>query len=681
MNKEEAKKRLKQLRSEIDDHRYRYNVLDKPIISDAAYDSLFHELTKIEEKFPDLITVVSPSQRVGAKPAKKFEKVRHTTRMLSINDVFDFSELKKWEERLIKLGAEKAIKKSGYFVELKMDGLAALLVYQKGVLKLGATRGDGTVGEDVTQNLKTIDAIPLKIICRHKSNKLLCNQAGEKSPSQKFEVRGEAFLSKSDFDKLNVDRQKKGLPIYANPRNVAAGSIRQLNSKITAERDLDFFVYAVTTKLDLKFHHQEHQLAEALGFKTNKNNKICRNIKEVEQYLKHWDKARKKLLYQTDGVVVILDDKKEFERLGVVGKAPRAMIAYKFPAEEATSVIKDIVVNVGRTGKLTPVAVMEPTQIAGSTVSRATLHNADEIDRKDIRIGDTVVIHKAGDVIPEVVMAIKKMRRGDEKKFKMPNKCPICQGKVIKKAEEVDYYCADKKCITRQHRQIEFFISKNAFDIEGMGPKIVEQLMGQGLIHEPSDIFELKEGDLEPLERFAQKSAENLVAAINKSKKIAIERFVYALGIRHVGSETAADIAKQFGTIEKILKAEKGEFDLMYGVGEKVSESIEKWFSDQKNIEQIKKLEKLGVKILPYHSPVLKNKLGGKSFVITGSLGSMPRDDAHKKIVQLGGRISSSLTSKTNYLVVGREPGSKLEKAKRFGVKIIDEKEFLGLLK
>jgi DNA ligase (NAD+) len=680
MTKEEAKKRPKQLRSEIDDHRYRYNVLDKPVISDEAYDSLFHELTKIEEQFPDLITSDSPSQRVGAEPAKKFEKVRHGTRMLSINDVFNYDELKKWEERLIKLGAKKAIEKSGYFLELKMDGLAVSLVYKKGVLKLGATRGDGVVGEDVTQNLKTIDAIPLRIVCRDKANKLICNRAEEKIKIEDFEVRGEAFLSKSDFGKLNAERRRKGLPVYANPRNIAAGSIRQLNSKITAERDLDFFVYAVPTKLGLEFHHQEHELAETLGFKTNKNNKICKNIREVEKYLEHWDKAREKLPYQTDGVVVVLDDKKEFERLGSVGKAPRGMIAYKFAAEEATSVIKNIIVNVGRTGKLTPVALMEPTLVAGSTVSRATLHNADEIGRKDVRIGDTVVIHKAGDVIPEVVMVIKKMRRGNEKKFEMPNKCPICGGPVVKKAGEVDYYCADKKCVTRQHRQLEFFASKNAFDIEGMGPKIVEQLMHEGLLHEASDIFEFKEGDLKPLERFADKSSENLLKAIEKSKNIPLEKFIYALGIRHVGSETANDIASQFGTIENMLKAGKGEYDSIYGIGTKVSESIAEWFSDRKNIEQIKKLQKLGVKILPYHSPVLKNKLGGKLFVVTGSLESMPRDDAHKKIVQLGGRISSSVTSKTDYLVMGDEPGSKLEKAKNFGTQVLSEKEFLKMI-
>ncbi len=680
MNKEKAKKRLEKLRAEIDDHRYRYNVLDKPIISDAVYDSLFHELTKIEEKYPKLITSDSPSQRVGAEPAKKFEKVKHEKRMLSINDVFDFPELKKWEERLIKLGAEKAIKQSGYFVELKMDGLATALKYKKGLLTQGATRGDGTTGEDVTQNLKTIDSIPLKLSVKKKTGEI-SEEILKQVQDDKLEVRGEVFLSKKDFEKLNIQREKEGLPKYANPRNIAAGSIRQLDSKVTAKRDLDFFVYSVLNDINLNFHHEEHDLAETLGFKINKNNKHCKNLEEVQRYLDNWDKKREKLPYQTDGVVIILDDKKAFDRLGSVGKAPRAMIAYKFPAEEATSVVKDIIVQVGRTGKLTPVAIMEPTLVAGSMVSRATLHNGEEIERKDVRIGDTVVIQKAGDVIPEVVEPIKEMRSGDEKKFKMPNKCPVCGGKVIKKQGEVDHYCADPECSVRQKRQLEFFVSKKAFDIDGLGPKIIEQLMEQELVDDPTDLFELTIGDLQPLERFAEKSAENIIEAIGKSKKIDLDRFVYALGIRHVGTETAVDVAKHFGEYRYILEAKGEEFEKIYGIGERVALSLKEYFGNQKNVSMIKKLTDLGVKILPYHSPVLKNKLDRKSFVVTGSLMSMPRDDAHKKIVSFGGKVSSSITSKTDFLVAGENPGSKLDKAKRFNTKIINEKEFLELLK
>jgi DNA ligase (NAD+) len=666
MTKTEAKKRLEVLRAEIEDHRHNYHVLDKPKISDAAYDSLFHELVKIEEEFPELITKDSPSQRVGGEPLKKFEKVEHIQRMLSINDVFSEDELKKWEERLVKLGAKKAIESGGYYAELKMDGLAVALKYINGVLDIGSTRGDGRVGENVTQNLRTVKSIPLKL---RKIDNI-----------ENVEVRGEVFLSKKDFEKLNQEREKQGLPKYANPRNIAAGSVRQLDPKVTADRDLDFFVYSVPSKFGLKYHHEEHDFAADLGFKTNGKNKCCKNIEEVIKYLNHWVRAREELPYQTDGVVVVLDDKKEFERLGAVGKASRGMIAYKFPAEEATSVMRDIIVQVGRTGKLTPVAVMDPTLVAGSTVTRATLHNEDEIKRKDIKIGDTVIIRKAGDVIPEVVEPIKKMRDGDEKHFSMPKKCPICRGEIEKRAGEVDYYCKDPKCAVREKRAIEFFVSKNASDIDGLGPKIVEKLLDEGLIATVPDIFELKVGDLEPLERFAEKSAQNIVEAVENSKKISLDRFIYALGIRHVGAETAVDVARHFGNLENFLHAREEDFGSIYGIGEKVTESIKKYISDEKNQKMIDKLLKLGVKISDYHSPVRKNILDGKSFVVTGTLGSMTRDDAHKKIVTFGGKISSSVTSKTDYLIEGEEPGSKLDKAKKFGTKILSENEFIKMI-
>jgi DNA ligase (NAD+) len=671
MTKGEAKKRLEVLRVEIDDHRYRYNVLDKPEISDAAYDSLFHELVKIEEEFPELIAPDSPSQRVGGEPLKKFEKVEHRERMLSINDVFSDEELRKWEERLVKMGAKKAIDSGGYFVELKMDGLAVALIYKNGILDIGSTRGDGITGENVTQNLRTVKSIPLKL-----------RSIGTESSGAiiDVEVRGEVFLSKSDFEKLNIEREKKGLPRFANPRNIAAGSVRQLDPKITAERDLDFFVYSVPSKAGLKYHHQEHELASALGFKTNRDNKHCKNIEEVIRYLNHWAKAREKLPYQTDGVVVVLDDKSGFGRLGAVGKAPRGMIAYKFPAEEATSVIREIIVQVGRTGKLTPVAVMDPTLVAGSTVSRATLHNQDEIKRKDIRVGDTVIIRKAGDVIPEVVEPIKKMRSGDEKHFSMPKRCPVCGGEIEKREGEVDFYCKDPKCAVRERRELEFFVSKNAFDIDGLGPKIIEKLIEVGLVASPPDIFKLEIGDLEPLERFAEKSAQNIVEAIEESKKISLERFIYALGIRHVGSETAIDLAKHFGSLDSLLDAKGEELQGIYGIGEKVAHSLQEYLSNEKNREMIKKLISLGVKVLPYHSPIKKNILKGKSFVVTGSLSTMTRDDAHKKIVTFGGKVSSSVTSKTDFLVVGEDPGSKLEKAKKFGVRTISEDEFVKMI-
>ena len=674
---------MNKLKAEIDEHRYRYFVLDDPTVSDAVYDSLFAELERLEEQFPDLITPDSPSQRVGPEPAQGFVKVKHTSRMLSINDVFNFDELDKWQERLIKNGASAAIESGGYFVELKMDGLAVSLQYIDGILMQGSTRGDGTTGEDVTQNLKTINSIPLNIkVAKERAGKsgLLCNRGLDSVINGNFEVRGEAFLSRRDFDKLNQDRAKQGLPLYANPRNVAAGSIRQLDSRVTAERELDFFVYGIASKIGLDKHHQEHDLAECLGFKVNKHNKYCKNLDEVKEFLAKWEKERANLPYDTDGVVVVLDDKKAFDRLGVVGKAPRAMIAYKFPAEEAQSVVRDIIVQVGRTGKLTPVAIMEPTIVAGSTVSRATLHNADEVKRKDIRIGDTVIIHKAGDVIPEVVEPIKSLRSGNEKVFEMPDKCPVCGGEVVKRDGEVDYYCADAKCSVREMRQLEFFVSKNAFNIDGLGPKILEQLVAEGLIRDAGDLFELTEGDLQPLQRFAEKSAYNIIKSIESAKTIPLERFVYALGIRHVGNETATDIAQQFGNLERIMASGRGDFEGMYGVGQKVASAIAEYFEDAKHRSFIERLIHNGVKILPYHSPVQSQKLAGKSFVVTGTLESMTRDDAHKKIVQMGGKVSSSVTSKTDYLVAGADPGSKLLKAEKIGTAILDESDFLKLV-
>jgi DNA ligase (NAD+) len=682
MNREQAKKRIAVLKKEIKENRYLYHVLDRPRVSDAVDDSLKRELAALEEKYPELLSADSPSQRIGGQPLDKFTKVHHSKPMLSINDVFDFEELKKWQERLFKLGAKSAIEKSGYYVELKMDGLAVSLSYKNSLFALGATRGDGVIGEEVTQNLKTIESIPLKLTIRDKGSLAKTfDQIGMDILNEKLEVRGEVFLSKKDFEKLNLEREKQSLAKFANPRNIAAGSIRQLDSKITAERDLDFFAYSLTNEVKLQFHHLEHQLMSLLGFRVNQNNRHCRNIEEVWDYLKHWDGERKKLPYQTDGVVIIVDDKKAFERLGVVGKAPRGMIAYKFPAEEAQSVVLDIIIQVGRTGKLTPVAVLEPTLVAGSTVSRATLHNADEIARKDVRIGDTVIIRKAGDIIPEVVEVIKRMRSGDEKKFSMPKKCPVCGGKVIRHSGEVDWYCADEKCLVRRRRQIEHFVSKGAFEIEGLGPKIIEQLISTGLIKSPADLFNLAEEDLEPLERFAEKSASNIINSITTSRKISLENFIYALGIRHVGTRTAVDIAEYFGSIEKILSAEVGEFSGMYGIGEKVAKSIADYFQSPANQQIIKQLIKSRVKIENYHSPIATNKLNGQSFVVTGTLDSMTRDEAHKKIIQLGGKIASAISKNTDYLIVGVEPGSKLEKAKKLGVKIIDENDFLKLLR
>ena len=687
MEKEEARKRIEVLKKEIDQNRYLYHVEDKPRVSDAVDDSLKHELTILEQEFPEFITKDSPTQRVGGKALDKFVKVTHFTPMISLNDVFSEEEFLAWEQRIAKLVTLDKIKKSGYYAEVKMDGLAVALIYKNGLFVSGATRGDGKVGEDVTNNLRTIESIPLKLRTLGHDAQSLCHSALDAESIRiiehgNLEIRGEIYLDKLDFEKINDEQKASGGQTFANPRNLAAGSIRQLDPKISASRRLKFMMYAIVTDLGLENHSEEHEIASKLGFNSNtKVNRICHSATEVVNFYNDLTKRRESLAYQIDGTVIGVNNKKLFDRLGVVGKAPRGQIAFKFPAEEATSIVKDIIVQVGRTGKLTPVAILEPTIVAGSTVSRATLHNADEIKRKDIKIGDTVIIRKAGDVIPEVVEPIVRMRSGDEKDFHMPKECPICGGQVVKREGEVDWYCSDKNCSVREIRQLNHFVSKGAFEIDGLGPQIMSQLVEVGLVKDASDIFELKEGDLESLERFAEKSAQNLVESIKEASEIELDRFIYSLGIRHVGDQMAQDLAKQFGNLNEFISAKKEDLDKMYGIGEKVAGSVMEFLSDEKGKQLVKDLVGKGVKVTGYHSPVRKNILNGKSFVVTGSLESMARDEAHKKIIQSGGVISSSVSSKTDYLVAGEDPGSKLEKAQKIGTKILNEKEFLEILK
>ncbi len=665
MDKNQAKKRIETLKKEIERNRYLYHVLDKPRVSDAVDDSLKHELKKLEEQYPDLVTPDSPTQRVGGEPLDKFKKVKHETPMLSLNDVFDIEELREWENRLKRLVGNRDLNNSGYYCELKMDGLAVSLKYKDGVFIQGSTRGNGKIGEDVTNNLKTIESIPLSL---------------NKHPKGTIYARGEVYLTKKEFEKLNKQQKKRGGIIYANPRNVAAGSIRQLDPKVTQSRKLMFMLYGLDG-FNFNYHSQEHEEGERLGFGANvKKNKICKSIDEVYQYYKKWEKARSGLDYQIDGVVVGVNSKKIFNKLGIAGKAPRGQIAFKFPAEEATSVVKDIVIQIGRTGKLTPVAVLEPTLVAGSTVSRATLHNWDEIRRKDIRVGDTVIVRKAGDVIPEVVESIKRMRMGKEKIFKIPKFCPVCGGPIERKKGEVDWYCKDKNCSVRHLRSMIHFVSKEAFNIEGLGPKILEQLFNEGLVRNPVDIFRLDLDDLKPLERFAQKSAENLISAIEQSKEINLDRFIYSLGIRHVGDQTATDLAKHFKDLNSFRATNKNEIEKVYGIGREVARSVDEFLKNKENQKTIDNLLGQGVKVKDYDSPIVRNKLKGATFVVTGSLPTLTRSEMHKKIVQYGGKVSSSVTSKTDYLIVGDEPGSKLEKAKKFHIKVITEKGFEKLI-
>jgi DNA ligase (NAD+) len=586
MDKKEAQKRIEKLRKEINHHRHLYHVLDKIEISDAALDSLKNELEKLERQYPDLITVDSPSQRVGGQPLPKFEKVEHSKQMISLYDAFSKEEMADWEKRIKKLvsqssalGLSKAELLGGYYAEMKMDGLAVSLIYENGVFVRGATRGDGKIGEDVTQNLKTIEAIPLRLeieaaetaFSRRERPRLrrgspLASQGVGRVRLQsisaaslrgKIEVRGEVIMTKKVFEGLNKKYKKESKPLLANPRNAAAGSIRQLNPKIAAERKLDCYIYGIITDLGQKTHEDEHKIAEALGFKTVRFNKYCKNLEEVIKFHSHWAEKRDGLPYECDGVVVTVNNLSLHKKLGVVGKGPRYMMAYKFAGEEATTVIEDIVIQVGRTGALTPVAHLKPVSVGGVTISRATLHNEAEIERLGLKIGDTIIVKRAGDVIPDIVKVLPKLRTGKEKVFHMPKKCPICESDVERKEigdkQEISvaYYCLNKNCFAQNRRRLIHFASKPAMDIVGMGPKIVDLLLKKELVNSPADLYELEQGDLIPLERFANKSAEKLVESINKSKNVSLARFLFALGILHVGEETADLLAKK---IAKNLK-------------------------------------------------------------------------------------------------------------------------------
>lgn len=725
MDKQKIQQRIEKLKEEINHHRYLYHVLDRQEISDEAQDSLKHELYKLEQEYPEFITSDSPTQRIGGKPLDKFQKVKHPQAMMSMEDVFDYEELTDWETRISKILGHKP---EEYFCELKMDGLAVSLIYEKGILVRAATRGDGKVGENVTNNIKTIEAIPLNLIsnfpirqaqgrqflisnkisnvkcqkskdCHFDSNEirrrnlflnsrdssarldgLARNDILKKILNGRFEVRGEVYLSKKEFEKLNLEQEKKGLPKYANPRNIAAGSIRQLDPKITATRKLDFNIYEVDTDLGVKTHKENFEIARLLGFKINSYSRTFKHINDIEKFHQEWLKKRDKLDYQVDGIVVKVNNLAERKKLGFIGKAYRWEIAYKWPAEQATTILKDIIVQVGRTGALTPVAVLEPVLVAGSTISRATLHNEDEIHKKDVRIGDTVIIQKAGDVIPEVVEVLKRLRPRNSKVWNMPKKCPIC-GSPVKRIEgEVAYRCIDLKCFAVMRRRLIHFASKSAFNIDGLGPKIMDQLINSGLVKSAVDLFKLKIGDLQPLERFAEKSSENLYKSIQASKEISLERFIYALGIRMTGAELSQDLAKQFSSLEKIRKASFDDINRMYGVAEKTAQEVYNYFQNKGHQKFIDELLSVGVKIKPYHSPVKANKLQGKSFVVTGTLPTLTREDAHKKIIQYGGNVNLSISAKTNYLIAGENPGSKFERAKKHKVKIISEKGFLNMI-
>jgi DNA ligase (NAD+) len=685
INKKEAQKRIEKLKKLIEKHRYLYHVLDRTEISPEALDSLKKELFDLEEAFPEFKTPDSPTQRIGGKPLAKFSKVFHEKPMLSLNDAFNEDDINQWLARLKRILSPLEFQNLDFYCELKIDGLAVELIYENGVLVRGATRGDGFVGEDVTQNLKTIEAIPLRlrdlkeVLSDLKKIGLL--ETLEYLKTNNFErviVRGEAFLSKKEFERINQERKRQGLPQFANPRNMAAGSIRQLDPQITRQRKLDFFAYDLITDLKQKTHEQKHQILKILGFKIEPHSRKISNLEELFQLHQEWTKKRESLNYEIDGLVVQVNNVFIFEKLGVVGKAPRGAIAFKFPLKEATTKVLDIVVQVGRTGILTPVAILEPLNLGGVTVSRATLHNEDEIKRLGLKIGDTVIVGRAGDVIPEVIKVLPELRTGKEKNFVFPEKCPVCETKIIKKPNQVLQRCPNLNCPAKKRRYFYHFVSKGAFDIAGLGPKIIDRLLDNFLIQDPADLFDLKTEDLMNLEQFGEKLATNLINAIQARREIDLGRLIYALGIPNVGEQTALDLAQHFGSLENFEKASLEDLKAIPNIGEIVAQSIFDWLALPFNKKFLKKLlAKITIKNPPR---VFNEKIKGKTFAFTGTLSSMTREEAKKKIRDLGGRVLSSISAKLDYLVVGKDPGSKYEKAKTLGIKILAEKEFLSMI-
>jgi len=679
MNKRASKNRIEKLKKVINYHRYLYHVLDKQKISDAAFDSLKHELKSLEDCYPEFVTIDSPTQRVGGEPLDKFQKVKHNIPMLSIEDVFEKKELEQWQSYLIRLDP---LANFEYFCELKIDGFAVALIYENGILVKAVTRGDGKIGEDVTQNIRTIKSIPLRLrLYKPLSNKGLEKQLGRMIENSRIEIRGEVYMDKTVFEKINRQRTKNKEKLYSNPRNLAAGSIRQLDPRLASSRNLKFLAYDIpsdtATDMGILTHFQKHEVCACLGFNIEKG-EICDNIDKMVGFWRKAQEKRSSLSFQVDGVVILVNNNIYFDKLGIVGKSPRGVRAFKFQSKQATTKIRDIQVQIGRTGAITPVATLKPVKIDGATISRATLHNEDEIKRLGVKIGDTVIIERAGDVIPAVVKSLKDLRDGKEKEFYFPKKCPVCNTQLIKSEKGIIWRCPNVACPAREIESLEHFVSKKGFNIQGLGPKIIKQLVAQGLIVQPADIFNLKEGDVVSLERFAQKSATNLIKEIQNTKNIFLDRFIYALGIRHVGEETAIDLAERFKSIDNLKKVSIEEIEDMSDVGVIVAKSIYEWFREKRNIDFLKQLEKAGINILSRLKT--KNKLLNKSFAVTGTLETMSRETAQERIRELGGNNRSSLSKNIDFLVIGREPGSKLKKAKKLGIKVITEKEFLELL-
>ncbi len=661
--------RVKKLRDTINHHRNLYHIEDREEISQEALDSLKNELLKIENAYPSLITADSPTQRVAGKPLDKFQKVEHKIKQWSLSDAFNEEDVFEFEKKVLRFLEKEGVKeKPTYVAELKIDGLKVILEYKDGFLFRASTRGDGSFGEDVTLNVKTIDSIPLSL-----TENIDCI------------VEGEVWMSKKEFERVNKTREKEGLELFANPRNMAAGALRQLDPKITAERKLQSFIYDLSFVNKNSPSNQEDELLllKKLGFQVNDKFKFCKNVDEVVGFWKSWHNKKDNQDYQIDGVVIKVNEKKLQDILGYTGKSPRFSIAFKFPAEQVTTVVEDISFQVGRTGIVTPVAILRPVSVSGSVVSRATLHNEDEIKRLDVRIGDTVILQKAGDVIPDIVKVLTEMRDGSQRRFTWPTHIALCggDGKMERVSGQAFWRCVDKNSFQQQKRKLYYFVSKSAFNIEKLGPKIIDQLLESGLISQYSDIFTLKKGDLLSLPRFAEKSVNNILDSINSKRQISLARFLISLSILNVGEETAYDIAKYFKNLENIQKSDESDFLKIEGIGPIVSKSIYDFFRNGDNKKIVKDLLK-EVKVLDEVNTVDgSKKLEGKTFVLTGTMKNISRDDAKGKIRNLGGDVSSSVSSDTDFVVVGSDPGSKYNKAMDLGLKIISEEEFLEMIK
>lgn len=670
MEKRAAAERVEKLRKLIDRYRYEYHVLDKSEISDEALDSLKKELFDLEQQFPDLVTPDSPTQRVAGAPLEGFVKVEHPGRMISLNDAFSREDMEAWKERLDRYLGHAYV--GAFYCDLKMDGLAVELRYRNGLLAQASTRGDGTRGEDVTQNVRTIDAVPLRL------------RDDELPMPQEILVRGELFLMKSEFRRINRELEESEQKPYANPRNLAAGTIRQLDARVTAGRKLSFYAWSVVGLRGeygdgFASHDEEFAALRAWGVAPNPHGRVAKTLEEVFAFYDEWNTKRDVLDYEFDGTVISVNDTETYRQSGIVGKSPRGAIAFKFSPRQAETIVEDIAVQVGRTGVLTPVAYLKPVQIGGTTVSRATLHNLDEVRRLDVRIGDTVIVGRAGDVIPDILKVLPELRPTHATEFHMPNVCPVCGTNIVRQEGQVAFVCPNLDCPSKKREAIYHFASRAAMNIEGLGPQTIDQLMDAGLVATPADLYTLKKEDLLNLERFGDVSAQNLIDSIHARREAPLHRFIYALGIEHVGEETARVLAVSFQTLDRVRHATLEQLQEVPDIGPVVAASIVAWFSRPYNQHVLDAFENAGLRIVSEKKT--RGALSGKTFVVTGTLDTLSREDAEERIRALGGKIGSSVSKKTNYVIVGADPGSKYDKAQELNVPILNESELLRMLR